>query len=94
MYRLFAEWRLAVAERNWSEAWSAFESFIEMMEKSGIRWYRAQALREWSEAHLARGESGDKERARELLLESQAEFEEMGAPIYAAQVKEILSGLA
>jgi hypothetical protein len=64
-----------------------------MAEKSGLRWYRAQALREWAEAHLARAEPGDEERARELLLESQAEFEEMGAPIYAAQVKEILSGL-
>ncbi|HEY47697.1 MAG TPA: hypothetical protein G4O14_13065, partial [Anaerolineae bacterium] len=93
-FRLIAERRLAVAERDWPEAWSAFESFIEMVEKSGMRWWRAQALREWAEAHLARGESGDEERVRELLLESQAEFEDMGAPIYAAQVKEILSGLA
>jgi hypothetical protein len=92
-YRLFAETRLAVAERNWPEAWSAFESFMTMAEKSGLRWHRAQALREWGEAHLARGEPGDEEQARELLLEAQAEFEDMGAPYYVAQVKEILSGL-
>jgi tetratricopeptide (TPR) repeat protein len=92
-WRLIAERRLAVAERNWPEAWEAFEEFMRMVEKSGMRWYRAQALREWAEAHLAHGEPGDEERARELLLESQAEFEDMGAPIYAAQVKEVLSGL-
>ncbi|HEY42719.1 MAG TPA: AAA family ATPase [Anaerolineae bacterium] len=92
-WRLIAERRLAVAERYWPEAWSAFESFMEIVEKSGMRWYRAQALREWAEAHLARAEPGDGERARELLLESQAEFEAMGAPFYASQVKEILSGL-
>ncbi|KPK94044.1 MAG: hypothetical protein AMJ88_06020, partial [Anaerolineae bacterium SM23_ 63] len=93
-FRLIAERRLAVAERNWPEAWEAFEEFMRMVEKSGIRWYRARALREWGEAHLTRREPGDEERAQELLLESQTEFEEMGAPIYAAQVKEILSGLA
>ncbi len=92
-YRLIAERRLAVAERDWPKAWTAFEEFMERIEKSGFRWFRAQALREWAEAHLTRGEPGDEERARELLLESQAEFEEMGAPIYAAQAKEILSGL-
>jgi tetratricopeptide (TPR) repeat protein len=94
LFRLIAERRLAVAERNWPEAWEAFEEFMRMVEKSGIRWYRARALREWGEAHLTRREPGDEERAQELLLESQTEFEEMGAPIYAAQVKEILSGLA
>jgi tetratricopeptide (TPR) repeat protein/predicted Ser/Thr protein kinase len=92
-WRLVAERRLAVAERDWSEAWGAFESSIVIAEKSGMGWYRAQALREWAEAHLARAQPGDEEHARELLLESQAEFEDMGAPIYAAQVQEILGSL-
>jgi tetratricopeptide (TPR) repeat protein/predicted Ser/Thr protein kinase len=92
-WRLIAERRLAVAEREWLKAWKAFEEFMAMMEKSGMRWYRAQALREWAESHLARAEPGDEEQARELLLESQAEFEDMGAPIYAAQVREVLNSL-
>jgi tetratricopeptide (TPR) repeat protein len=94
LWRLFAEAHLAAAEGNWPEAWVAFESFMEIVEKSGMRWYRAQALREWAEAHLARAEPGDEERARDLFLESQGEFDDIGAPFYAAQVKEILSGLA
>jgi tetratricopeptide (TPR) repeat protein/predicted Ser/Thr protein kinase len=89
-YRLIAERRLAIAERHWPEAWEAFKAFMVMAEKSGMRWYRAQALQEWAEAHLARGEVGDEERARELLLESQAEFEEMGATYYAEQVQKLL----
>jgi tetratricopeptide (TPR) repeat protein len=93
IWRLFAESRLAVAERNWPEAWKAHKKYLEMAEESGWRWYRAQALREWAEAHLTRAEPGDEQRARELLLESQEEFEEMGAPIYADQVEEILSNL-
>ena len=93
-WRLIAERRLAVAERDWPKAWALFEAFMERADKAGFRWFRAQALREWAEAHLGREEPGDEERARELLLESQAEFEDMGAPIYAAQVKEVLSGLA
>jgi serine/threonine protein kinase len=92
-WRLIAERRLAVVERDWSKAWMAFEVFIESAEKFRFRWFRAQALREWAEAHLVRAEPGDKERARELLLEAQAEFDDMGAPIYAAQVKEILRSL-
>jgi tetratricopeptide (TPR) repeat protein len=93
IWRLFAETRLTVAEKRWTEAWQAYRTYLEMVEKSGWRWYRAKALREWAEAHLTRAEPGDEERARELLLESQAEFEEMGAPIYAAQVEEIVSNL-
>ena len=71
----------------------AYETFLEEAERTGFRWFRAQALREWADAHLARGESGDERTAREMLLEAQEEFDAMGAPFYAAQVKEILSGL-
>jgi tetratricopeptide (TPR) repeat protein len=92
-WRSIAERRLAVAEKNWPEAWKAFEESIAMVEMAGMRWFRAQALKEWAKAHLARGEVGDEERARELLLESQSEFDDMGAPIYAAQAREILDSL-
>ena len=53
----------------------------------GKRWYRAQTLREWAEAHLARGEAGDRERAIELLREALGLFETMNAPKYAERVR-------
>jgi len=59
----------------------------------GMHWYRARALREWTEARLSRGETGDRERAQELLREAKAEFEAIGAPLYAAQVEERLRDL-
>jgi serine/threonine protein kinase len=54
------------------------------------RWSRPRLLREWAEAHLSRGEPGDWERARELLLEAKAEFEAMAISSYAAQIGERL----
>ena len=59
----------------------------------GPRWYRAPTLREWAEAHLARGEPGDRERAIERLRESLALFETMNVPKYAASVRQRLQEL-
>ena len=63
---------------------------VRQITRAGARWYRAQVLRDWAEAHLARGEAGDAERARELLHQVIAEFEAMGAPIYAGRVQQRL----
>ncbi len=52
-----------------------------------LRWRRARTLIDWAGAHLARGESGDRERAEELLREAEAEFEAMGAHGYVERVK-------
>jgi hypothetical protein len=59
----------------------------------GKRWYRAQTLREWAEAHLSRDEPGDRERATELLGEALALFEEMNVPKYAERVRKRLHNL-
>ncbi len=88
-----AEARLALAEARWPEALAAFEAAANLEARMGKRWYRAQTLREWAEAHLARGGLGDRERARELLQESLALFEVMNVPKYAAIVKESLASL-
>ena len=95
-----AEARLAAAEGKWPDALAAFELTAQLDAQMGRRWYRAQALREWAEALLTRrrspsgdNEPGDPERARELLLEAQAEFEAMKAPKYAAMVRERLQTL-
>jgi hypothetical protein len=88
-----AKAQLARLEGRWEEAWSHFESHIEQLGKMGLRHSRALALREQAEAHLARGEPEDGLRARELLGEAQAEFENMGAGGYVdkidAQLKEL-----
>jgi hypothetical protein len=82
----WAEANLQAAEKRWPEAWASFAYVVDQLTRAGARWYRAQVLRDWAEAHLARGEAGDAERARELLHQVIAEFEAMGAPIYAGRV--------
>jgi tetratricopeptide (TPR) repeat protein len=86
----WAEAHLAMAEGHWPQALAAFQSTVDTLGHAKLRWYRARALIDWAEAHLARGESGDRDRAGELLREAEAEFKAMGAPIYAGQVKERL----
>jgi hypothetical protein len=90
---LSAEAHLAAAEKNWSAAWSAFADAADGWARMGVRWYRARTLQEWAEAHVARGEPGDLERARELLREAQAAFEEMGSSGCVAAVQQRLDEL-
>jgi tetratricopeptide (TPR) repeat protein len=83
----WAEANLAMAEGRWAEALAAFEATVDAQGRTKERWYRARTLVDWAEAHLARGESGDRERAEELLREAEAEFEAMGAHGYVERVK-------
>jgi tetratricopeptide (TPR) repeat protein len=89
-YLSWAEAHQALAEGYWPEALAAFEATVDTMGHAKLRWYRARILVDWAEAHLARGESGDRERAGELLREAEAEFEAMDAPLYVQRVKERL----
>jgi hypothetical protein len=59
-----------------------------------MRWYAARFLREWAEALLERGEPGDHEQALSLLGQAAAEFEAIGAPLYAEQAKRRMNELA
>jgi eukaryotic-like serine/threonine-protein kinase len=89
-----AEASLAAAEGHWDEAWAAFQAAVDEMSRVGMRWYRARILHDWAEALLGRGEPGDRGRARELLLEAAAEFDALGAPVYARQMEARLEELA
>jgi tetratricopeptide (TPR) repeat protein len=89
----WAEANLAMAEGHWPEALAAFEATVDTLGRVNQRWYRARTLFDWAEAHLARDESGDRERAGELLREAEAEFKAMGISLYAERVKERLEGL-
>jgi predicted ATPase len=83
----WAEANLAMVEGHWPEALASFEAAVETLDRANLRWDRAHTLIDWAEAHLARGESGDRQRAGELLREAEAEFEAMGAPLYVQRVK-------
>jgi tetratricopeptide (TPR) repeat protein len=87
------EAHLALAEGRWPEALAAFEATADSFSRRQQRWDRARILIDWAEAHLARGESRDRERAGELLREAEAEFEAMGAPLYVRRVRARLEGL-
>jgi tetratricopeptide (TPR) repeat protein len=90
---LWAEGRLASAEGRWPEAGAAFEAMVGLFDKLGQRPYWARSLMGWSEALTAGGEPADLVRARELLREAQAAFEEMGIPRYAALARDRLEAL-
>jgi hypothetical protein len=72
---------------RWPEALAAFEAGVDALGRRKLRWHRARTLIDWAEAHLARGEPRDHERALELLREAEAEFEAMGAHGYVERVK-------
>jgi tetratricopeptide (TPR) repeat protein len=89
----WAEAHLAQATGHWVKALATFESAATTLAHIGMRWYRARVLGDWAQACASRGEPGDRERARELLTEARTEFEEMGAPFYAAQMEDRLADL-
>lgn len=68
-----------MAEGRWAEALAAFEATVDTLGRTNLRWHRARTLIDWAGAHLARGESGDRE--------ADAEFEAMGAHGYVEWVK-------
>jgi predicted ATPase len=76
--------QIAEAEGRWAAALAAYEAAAGIYVRYGARWYWARWLLDWAGAHVARGEAGDPERARELLREAQTAFQDMGVPRIAA----------
>jgi tetratricopeptide (TPR) repeat protein len=90
----WAEAHVTLAEGCYPEALAAFEATVETLDQANQRWYRARVLIDWAEAHLARAEPGDRERAGDILREAEAEFQAMGAPLYVQRIKAHLQALA
>ena len=86
-YLSWTEARLDLAEGQWPEALAAFEATVDATGPLKLHWYRVRILVDWAEAHLARGEPGDRERGLELLREAEVEFEAMGAHGYVERVR-------
>jgi tetratricopeptide (TPR) repeat protein len=84
---------IARAEGRWTEALAALEAAAATQAHLGERWAWARRLLDRAEVHVARGEAGDRQRARELLGDALAAFEEMGAPGYASVAKDRLEAL-
>jgi hypothetical protein len=85
--------QIAGAEGRWAEALAAYEAATAIHARYGARWYWVRWLLDWAEAHAARGEPGDLERARELLRDAQTAFQEMGIRRYAAVAQDRLETL-
>ena len=83
---LVAEAHLAIAEAQWSDAWTAFEEVNSRFDRMGMRLEHARTLRDWAAGHVARGEPEDVERARELLEQARREFEGMGSTVYVERI--------
>jgi tetratricopeptide (TPR) repeat protein len=83
----WSEAQVALEEGQWPEALAAFEAAFDALVFMKARWYLARVRIDWAEAHLARGEPGDQERAGELFRETEAEFVAMGAHGYVERVR-------
>jgi hypothetical protein len=90
---LWAEARLATAERRWAEALAALETLADNYAQEGMHWERARTLVDWAATHEARGKASDLGQARSLLEESYALFQEMGISRYAELARERLGDL-
>ncbi len=88
-----AEAELAMAERRWPEALTAFETAVNNSLRLGMRWQSARLLQRWAEAHIVQGKPSDLERAQALLREARTGFREMGATHYQAIVEDRLRDL-
>ena len=87
-------WARAVvlaAEKRWEESFEAFQDSVAIFKERGLRPYQAQIVQDWAEAHTARGEPDDGERAVELLNNAIEIYEDMGSTAYADRVRSRIS---
>ena len=86
--------QLLAANQQWDDAWAEYDKTVQLPVLMEYPWFKADTLRQWAEAHLARGEAGDKTRAKELLAEALGIFEGIGATGYVERVDVQLKELA
>jgi hypothetical protein len=88
--RAWAEARLAVAEKRWDAAFTAYETLYNVASRAGMRWHQARTREEWAQSLALRKEPGDLPRAREMMREAITLFEQIKAPQYATRLREKL----
>jgi DNA-binding SARP family transcriptional activator len=75
---------LASMLARWEDAERYFEDALGMNERIGARPWLAHTQEDYARTLLARGRSGDEERAAELLEQAHASYRELGMTSYAA----------
>jgi predicted ATPase len=90
---LWAQAYLNTAEENWESAFSSYGDLIDLLNSKNFRWHKTRALVEWAQAHLHRGQPGDRENAHQILGEAMDEFEDMGADGFVKMVADQLAEL-
>lgn len=92
-YLLYAEARLAVAERRWEEAIKLFGELFDLTQRLNTRWYQARVLHEWGQAHSMRGSPGDADRAITLTRQAIKTYQALRLPRYVSRLEEELQGM-
>ncbi len=93
LWLAWAEAMMARAESRWEDTLAAFERAASTAAVLGVRWWWAHSLQAWAEAHAARGEPSDLERARALLREAGTIFSELQIPFYVHDIEKRLEAV-
>ena len=86
--------QLLAANHQWDEAWAEYNETLQRPVLRDYPWFKADTLKQWAEAHQARDEVGDMNRARDLLADALGIFEKIGATGYVEKVGGQLEELA
>jgi tetratricopeptide (TPR) repeat protein/predicted Ser/Thr protein kinase len=84
---------IAVHHGRWQEGFALFAEVAQGAAEVDARWYQANTILKWAQAHLARGETADRQRARELLEKCRELFSAMQNPFYLGRVQALMAGL-
>jgi tetratricopeptide (TPR) repeat protein len=90
---LLEEALVAAEERHWPEAIEGFKTAVQNFANAEAVWGLVNAKCAWAQAHLRSGKPKDIQAARELLGESFALYEKMGAIKHVEVVKEKLKAI-
>ncbi len=94
MWLKYAQAELSFSKECWEGAIEAFDICSRLLTQAELRPMLARVLTQKADAHIARREPADLERARTLLLEAQSIYEDMGSTVYLEFVKQKLEDLA
>jgi tetratricopeptide (TPR) repeat protein len=84
---------LAGTMKRWDDAVVHFEAALETNARIGARPFLARSQHEYARMLIERDESGDKEKAKELLTEVTATYRELGMPTFLENAEELMGTL-
>jgi tetratricopeptide (TPR) repeat protein len=84
---------LAGSLKRWDDAAAHFEAAIETNARVGARPFLARSQHEYARMLIERNESDDREKAKTLLTEATATYQELGMPTFLENAEELLAEL-